>query len=393
MDDLHKVISAVVRIRLLENYERLRRGMPDTYLYDIPRSWWSSTMMPDHEVGRQVYEDVLALLDGHPKPDQRLRANLLMGRMPLEFRVEASDRNAMQAQEKWLPILVRLWSGLLTKIEGANSEEETTTADTLYKVYEWWINFALRHGRIGSIVQPALGTVRQIFREKWNAHAGRFRGEKLLYWLMANDKSAEGLGDVASPQAYTIRGLFRELFQDGRCNAQLLIHWAQMEAEAQNLGEVEAPADFTARWIFREGWKNTSLRSAQLLIHWAQMEAEAQNLGEVEAPADFTARWIFREGWKNTSLRSAQLLIHWAQMEAEAQNLGEVEAPADFTARWIFREGWKNTSLRSAQLLIHWAQMEAETQNLGEVEAPPTSPLAGSSARAGRIRACEARSS
>src|SRR5262249_39552529 len=142
VDDLHKVMSAVIRVRLLENYGHYRRGMPENYLYDIPQSWWSSAMAPDHEVGRQTFEDVLELL-GNSKADRGLQANLILGWLPLEFGIEVSNQQAVRIQEKWLPILVEQWSDLLVQVEGTNTAEEKRTSDTLYEAYLWWINFAL----------------------------------------------------------------------------------------------------------------------------------------------------------------------------------------------------------------------------------------------------------
>ena len=384
VDDLYTIMSAIVRIRLLENYERLRRGVPDNYLYDFPRSWWSSPAAPDHEVGRQIYEDVYNLLSGSPKIDRRLSANLVMGWLSLEFHVETSDRHAVEVQEKWYPVLIRIFSDLLTRVQGSNSDEEEAISELLYKVYDWWIGFALRHGKIGAIEHPESGTMRAIFRQKWDTHGGRFRGTTALFWLVAADASAEGLGDATEPLPYTHRRLFRDLWnEDSKRSALLAIHWAELEAEQ---GELGAPSKtgldiiepkYSARWVFREAWKEENrarLCNADLMHRWASMEAEAKNLGAENDPSQYTARWVFREAWKeeNRARCNADLMHRWASMEVEAKNLGAENDPSQYTARWVFREAWKeeNRARCNADLMHRWASMEAEAKNLGAENDP-----------------------
>jgi hypothetical protein len=370
-DDLYAILRAVVRIRLHENYERFKRGLPDSYIYEIPRSWWSSPMAPDHEVGRQLYQDVHDRL-GFLKADRRLCANILFDWMSLEASLSPDNHKGIQVQEKWLPALVDILSQALTPLLGSKSDEEEETSDLLFKAYDRWISFAMRQGRIGKLEAPEVGTIRQIFRAQWETHGGRLRGSTMLFWLMKNDHGLEGLGSANAPKPYTIRGLCRALLQDReRINPQILSQWAQLETKHGNYGEIKEPAEGTARWIFRAAWSEAErLCNSQLIVHWAKMEADAKNLGDDIAPEPHTARWIFRAAWKDANLRSANLVIHWAKMEAEVKNLGDQDVPDLYTARWLLREAWQDANLRSKQLVMELAQVEVEAKNLGNSDDP-----------------------
>jgi hypothetical protein len=374
-DDLFRIMRAVLRVRLRED-RRIRQGIPDSYIYDIPRSWWSSKYGPDHGIGRPLYEDVYEQL-GNLNADRRLRANLLRGWLRSERTVEPADPTSIEVQRKWLP---KLTATLLEAIAAAGDlqQEEQLNAE-LYKAYQTHFEFAIRRNELGTFADPECDTARFLLRQMWNWSDGKFRGPKLLQQWQAVETTIEGLGNLKDPLPYTVRWLFQSLWKDrSHLSPTLMVLWTQVESKLNppNIGSTNNPADYTARWICREAWKAESLRNVATVLHWTQMEIDARpsNIGDKEEPDEYSARWILRAAWNKEDLRSAELALRWAEIETDVKpsNLGNKDEPHQHSARWIFREAWKAESTRSAEMALRWAQIEndAKPSNLGDKDKP-----------------------
>ncbi|CAN1527889.1 AAA domain containing protein [Rhabdaerophilaceae bacterium] len=416
LDDLYRIMRAIIRVRVLDQDTKTNRLVPSHYMYDIPRFWWQSHTVGGHQLGRRLFESIIDLL-GFPHVDKSVKAGLISSWLDLEEKSANNDSERDEIFEKYYPLLVQLWSDQLDKLIGCNSSEEANARKSLENAYDRWCTFAVRAHGVGDFHEPELGSLRFVFRLKWHSHRGLFQKASTVSRLRVLDTTDEGLGARVAPALFTIRWLYRELWQsedhskkvaaaqnwaqleqsrdnfgskvdpgefsarwiyqtawtDKSWSAHLAIQWAQMEAGVQNLGRKVDPEKFTARWICQQAWDDPKLRSAQLAIQWAQMEADAEsdekNFGSKVDPEEFSARWIYQTAWTD-ELRSAQLAIQWAQMEAGDQNLGRKVDPEKFTARWICQQAWDDPKLRSAQLAIQWAQMEAGDQNLGRKVDP-----------------------
>jgi hypothetical protein len=346
-DDLYRILCAILRVRLHENYERFRRGVPDTYIYDIPRSWLLSPFAPDHEVGRYLYENIYERL-GYFKTDQRIAANLVRAWLREEVIIAENSSASTEVLDRWLPELVRCQTELLRLVDGSGTREERDIFRSVNQAYSWWLKFASKRGRVGSIVDPEPGTVRYILRSMWDSPSERFRNTQALAKWLKMESTAEAWGSVESPQPYTLRWLCRDLWRDEKRRTPTLVRlWAEMEAEDGNFGDAAAPIEFTSRWICREAWRPENrdrLVSARVIIGWTRIESERGNLGNFDDPHAFSARWLMREAWKpehRKKLVTFALIREWAKLETEIGELGEFRDPQLYSARWLLREAWK----------------------------------------------------
>ena len=346
-DDLYKIMCAVLLV-LLHQEARLRKGVPERYLYEIPRSWWLSRVDVDHEVGRHLHENVCERL-GNLDEDRSLQANLLRSWLHLEQSAEKKEPRAAEIQWLWFPKLIEICSHSFQA--ASNEQARVLRQQELYDAYVFYFEFVVRQGALGDIVDPARGSARGILREMWRWNEGRFRGVKLIEMWRKLEGFGGGLGSLKNPNPYTLRWLFREAWQNEKlAHAELLLRWTQLEEAAANVGDKDAPAEYSARWVFRRAWKEENrdrLCDAELILRWAQMEAKAENVGDKDVPAEYSARWVFRQAWEEENrgrLCNANTMNEWARMEAGEENVGDKDVPAEYSARWVFRQAWKEES-------------------------------------------------
>jgi hypothetical protein len=376
-DDLYFIMSAVLKVILTED-TRIKRDLPESYLTDIPTSWFRSGIVGGRKVGRELFESMYMRL-GSLEIDLKYRTRLLGAWTINELQFQKRDREVLT---KWLPKCAHDNSELWGLQKAAHDRTDgSKMLEWLSDSYHRWAKFAVQEGLLGSMDEPEYGTARYILKEAWERHI-ELRNADFVHLWKEIDSSAEAIGARSDPHPYSLRWLFRSVWLLGnRRNATSMRRWAEFEADNDNVGGIVEPVAFTSRWIFQEAWRE-SIVDGGLISAWAKVEAANNNLGAFESPHVFSARWLLQEAWKPENrgkLATIDLIAVWAALEATQGEIGSFHEPSPYTARWLLRLAWSEKSIDSALRLtstIHPSLFDAALQieiyqgEIGEFNAP-----------------------